>query len=64
MLIPRFDKPLRCRSRMPSVKIERTRQIQRMLNQKMDVVDIAEEFGITKNAVYKIIQSYGLRFPK
>lgn len=47
-----------------SAKVERAKQVQNMLNQQMDVIDIAEEFGITKNAVYKIIQAYGLRFPK
>ncbi len=45
-------------------KVEQAKSIQEMLNQKMDVIDIAECLGIKRSAVYQSIRTYGLRVAK
>lgn len=52
------------RPKAPTPYLDRAKQVQAMLNQKMDIIDIAEAFGITKNAVNIIINQYGLVYPK
>ncbi len=48
----------------PTPYLDRAKQVQAMMNQKMDAADIAEALGITKNAVNIIVNRYGLRYPK
>ena len=45
-------------------KIDQAKAIQIMLNQKMSAPDIAEALGITRNAVHKCVQAYGLKYPQ
>ncbi len=51
-------------SGMISPQIERAKQVQLLLSQGRTVKMIAEDFGITQNAVRCIIRSYGLKIKK